>query len=112
MKEATFNDSEIRTRSASWTVDYPIADLRVVDGVIAVIYDYMAGPKHRQFENLQGFDDKGNLLWTAQHPTNNTADAYVNFTGGSETLEAWNFACYSCRIDPRNGHLLHAQFTK
>ena len=112
MANASFDGQEITFESRSWTADHPIAALRVAEGVVAVIYDYMAGPQHQQFRNLQGFDARGNLLWTAEHPTNETADAYVNFGQDADILEAHSFAGYVCRLDPKTGKLVDARFTK
>jgi hypothetical protein len=106
-----FEGKTVRVAGQTWTVEHPLADARIVQGVVIVIYDYMSGPRHRQFQNAEGFDFTGRKLWTAQHPTNETADAYVSIVGVNP-LVLWNFACYSCTIDPANGRLLAAVFTK
>lgn len=95
----------------SWDVAYPIRDCRWIEGRVCVIYDYMAGPKGTAFRNLEAFDPRGHKLWTAENPTSDPADAYVEFQDGP-AITAWNFACYSCRIDPTSGRMLQATFTK
>jgi hypothetical protein len=79
--------------------------------LVALIYEYTAGPRHRQFQNLEGFDLAGRRLWTAEHATSETTDVYVNFLERGP-LGAWSFACYVCVLDPRTGRLLSAEFTK
>lgn len=83
----------------------------VIGDRVVLIYDYMAGPRHRQFQNLEAFSFSGERLWTAEHPTSETADAYVEFISTSP-LAVWNFACYRCTIDPSSGRLIESQFTK
>jgi hypothetical protein len=80
--DATFAVRDVRVDGRSWRVAYPI-----------------------------GFDLAGRRLWTAQHPTNETTDVYVNFLNRSP-LSAWSFACYVCVLDPQTGRLLSAEFTK
>lgn len=110
-EQATYNDRTITISGYSWKVDFPVRDLRVVGRSLIVLYDYMSGPNHRQFKNLEAFDFKGNKLWTAEHPDNATSSVYVNFQK-DDPLTIWNFGCYSCEIDPRSGKLLNAIFTK
>ncbi len=94
-----------------WHAPYPISDLRRVGDVVVLLYDPMSGPRHHQFQNLEGFSLDGRRLWSAQHPTTETADCYINFLDG-DGLVAWNSACYECALDPGSGRLLSAVFTK
>jgi hypothetical protein len=110
-KRVSFDGTHIRVDSSEWVVDYPILDARLVGDIVVIVYDYMAGPRHRQFCNAQAFDLAGALLWTAEHPTNATVDAYVNIVE-AVPLILWNFACFRCTLDPRTGKLLNAEFTK
>ena len=71
-----------------WRVKYRIADVRHAGDIIAVIYDYMAGPRRKQFKNLECFDLSGHKLWTAEHPTDEVVDVYVNFFD-RDVLTAW-----------------------
>lgn len=109
--DTTFNGHEVRVNGRSWRVPYPIRDIRRVGEMVALIYEYTAGPRHRQFQNLEGFDLAGRRLWTAEHATSETTDVYVNFLERGP-LSAWSFACYVCVLDPRTGRLLSAEFTK
>ena len=92
-----------------WKVDYPVRDARLVGDCVVVLYDHAAGPRHRQFRNLQAFDRFGGLLWTAEHPTAESVDAYIEIVDVSPLI-LWNFACYRCTLDPRTGKLLDAKF--
>ena len=92
-------------------MEYPIKDCRRIEGRVVVIYDYTAGPKGRVFRNLEAFDLMGRKVWTADNPTSDPADAYVEFVEGP-SITAWNFACYICRVDPKSGRMVEATFTK
>ena len=104
-----FAGNSVRVGSRKWSVDYPVRDARLVGDNLVVMYDYTAGPRHRQFQNVQAFDRFGGLLWTAEHPTAEAVDAYIEFVDVSPLI-LWNFACYRCTLDPRTGKLLRAQF--
>jgi hypothetical protein len=108
----SFEGNTVRIDDQKWDVDYSIQECTMVDDKVVLIYDYSAKPSYSgQFRNLEAFDITGRKLWTAEHPTNETADVYVHFIN-THPLTAWNFACYVCRIDPSNGKLLEAAFTK
>ena len=92
-------------------MERPILDSCEIHGRVIVIFDYMSYPKSKQANNMVAFDSDQNELWIAEHPTTQTNDAYVKFTKG-DRLQAWNFACYLCEIDPATGKLLSAEFTK
>jgi hypothetical protein len=83
----------------------------IVDGRVILLYDYVAGPRHRQFQKLEAFSFSGQRLWTAQHPTSETGDAYVEILSTSPLL-VWDFACYRLILDPSSGRLIESQFTK
>ncbi len=102
---------EILVNGARWKMERPILDTCEIDKRVVVIFDYMSYPKSGQAKNMVAFDMEQKELWTAEHPTTQTNDAYVKFTGG-DPLRAWNFACYHCTLDPATGKLLAAEFTK
>ncbi len=68
---------------------------------VVVLYDYMSGPGFRQFHNVEAFSLTGERLWVAQHPTSESADAYVEFMS-SEPLELCNFAGFECELDSQS----------
>jgi hypothetical protein len=104
-----FAGNTVRVGSRKWNVDYPVRDARLVGDSLVVIYEYTAGPRHRQFQNVQAFDRSGGLLWTAEHPTAEIVDAYIEIVEVAPLI-LWNFACYRCTLDPVTGKLLKAQF--
>ena len=106
-----FKGKTVELDEQKWDVEYPIHDARLIEETVVIIYEYMSGPGHRQFRNLEAFDLQGKKLWTAEHPSNMTADVYVDFQK-EKPLTLWNFGCYICEIDLANGKLLKAQFTK
>ncbi len=107
----SFKGTVIHVGDRDWTVDFPVEDVSLIDGTVVVLYQYMAGPMHHQFRNVEGFNVDGSKLWTAEHPTNETADVYVGFLAG-QPLRLSNFSGFTCRIDPSTGRLLEATFTK
>ena len=93
-------------------LEHRIKDVRIIDSLAVVIYDFDENvPRHRQFQNCKAFDSNGELIWTAEHPTNMTADSYVEFMKGRGN-KLWNFGCFICELDFKNGKLKNAVFTK
>lgn len=96
----------------AWNAPYPIHSAAFIEGVVVLVYRYdAAADQPGQFQNLRGFSPAGELLWIAEHPTNTSADTYVDLLS-EVPLRASNFAGYVCEIDPRTGRILHATFTK
>jgi len=108
--QVRFEGDRVFVGDESWRTTFPIVDLRVAGDTVAVIYDHIAGPNWHQFRNLEGYSPDGRRLWTAEHPTAETADSYVSFMDG-DGLVAWNYARYVCTIDPATGRLLSATHT-
>jgi hypothetical protein len=109
--DVSFSGKSVNVANHSWQSPWPVKQAAVIGGKVILLYDYMAGPKHRQFQNLEAFTNSGERLWTAGHPTSDTADAYVEILS-TNPFVVWNFGCYRCTIDPFNGRLIEAQFTK
>jgi hypothetical protein len=107
----TFAGNVVTVGDRSWTAPYPVADARRVGDRIVVIYDYRCGPVDRAFHNLEAFDGGGVKLWTAENPGTGAADAYVELMS-EEPLVVGNFAGSRCTIDPADGWLVEAVFTK
>ncbi len=107
----TVEEGRVRLGDLELRLAFPVADARRVGERIVVLYDYMSGPTSRQFQNVEAFGPSGERLWTAQHPTNETADAYVRFLS-VEPLRLSSFVGFDCELDPRTGRLLHSVFTR
>src|SRR5262245_38489414 len=111
MHSVTFSVSEVTVAGRTWRVPHPVAQAVLAGDRVLVLYDYMAGPRHRQFQNLEAFNLDGVRLWTAEHPTSTTADAYVTIKCVSP-LRVSSFAGYDCKLDVESGRLLESTFTK
>jgi hypothetical protein len=110
--DVTFSGQTVSVAGQTWQASWPVKQAAVIDGrVILIYYDCMAGPRHCQFQNLEAFSFSGLRLWTAEHPTSQTADTYVEILSTSPFV-VWDFACYRCELDPSNGRLIKAEFTK
>lgn len=110
--EVSFAGNRLFVGEQELEVEYPIRDAVDIGGRIIVLYDPDAKPSHfSQFHNLVAFSSRGDKLWTAEHPTSETADIYVEIVE-AEPLTVWNFACYTCTINPSNGKLVETVFTK
>lgn len=106
-----FHDSTVQILGPSWKAPYPIAHAKFLDGRILLIYDYRLGPQDAPFYNLEAFDVTGRKLWAAEHSGSGSTNAYVEFIS-DDPLTVWSFAGLLCVIDPQNGHLISAVFTK
>ena len=91
--DVSFSGQTVTIAGKTWQAPWPVKQAVVIDGRVILIYDYMAGPQHRQFRNLEAFSFSGERLWTAAHPTSETADAYVEFIS-TNPLVVWDFVCY------------------
>ena len=94
-----------------WPMGEHILDARRVGDRVLILADYRSVPKDRQAHNLRAMDLNHKILWTAEHPTTGTNDAYVRILS-EEPLRVSSFAGYSCEIDIETGKLLSALFTK
>ena len=109
--EVSISGQTVSVAGHVWQAPWPIRQGVIIDDRVILLYDYMAGPKDRQFRNLEAFSFSGKRLWTAEHPTSDIADVYVEFIS-INPLTVWDFACYRCIIDPSNGRLTESHFTK
>ena len=94
-----------------WNLGRHILDACLVDGIVIVIFDYMSYPREKQARNMVAYDLQKRELWTAEHPTNEVADTYVNFLSFAP-LRACNFRSFDCTINPQTGRIIETNFTK
>jgi hypothetical protein len=74
-------------------LEFPISQAMVVRDVIVVLYDHGAQPGWPGvFENLIGVNADGDIIWTADLPTDYTGDSYleVEFDAGSLVASSWS----------------------
>jgi len=109
--EIAVKERSLRIGDKTFEMPYSILDARQIDDRVVVIFYDMDFPRWRQPQNLMAFDLSGRELWTAEHPTNQTNDCYVNFIE-DKPLTVGNFAGYVCIIDVATGKLLDSNFTK
>jgi hypothetical protein len=109
----SFAGDEVQIGESSWKVEFPIREAVMLGAKLIILYDPDSPQaiRFRQFRNLVAYNVQGEKMWTAEHPTNETAAVYVNLIS-SNPLRVWNFACFVCEIDPANGKLIQAEFTK
>jgi hypothetical protein len=112
MRNIEFENKNLRIDGQDFELDYQIKDARIIDNLAVVIFKFdETAPKYRQFNNCCAFDNNGNLIWTAEHPTTTTADFYVEFMD-TKSNKLWNFGCFVCILDFKTGRLKKADFTK
>lgn len=112
MRRIEFKNKALKIDDQTYELDHQIRDARIIGDLAVVIFSFDESiPKYRQFNNCQAFDKTGKLIWTAEHPTNTTADFYVEFMD-SKNNKLWNFGCFICEIDFKTGKLIQADFTK
>ena len=109
----SFSGDQVQIGKRSWKAEFPIRDAVMLGDKVILLYDPDSSEaiRFRQFQNLVAYSVHGEKLWTGEHPTNETAAVYINFMS-SNPLRVWNFACFVCEINPTNGKLIQAQFTK
>lgn len=107
----SFSGQSVSVGGRAWQAPWAVKQAVVIDGMAILLYDYMAGPKHYQFRNLEAFTVSGERLWTAEHPGTDTVDVYVEIMS-TNPFVVWNFACFRCTIDLSTGRLIDAQFAK
>tara|TARA_B100000780_G_C21053927_1_gene423323 strand:+ start:179 stop:508 length:330 start_codon:yes stop_codon:yes gene_type:complete len=108
--ELKFRDNILEIGEENFEMEFPIRTAKIIDDLVVVIFDHSEKvPRYSQHQNCRAFDLKGNHIWTAEHPTNGNADYYIDFI---EKNKLWNFACFVCEIDFKNGKLIDAQFSK
>jgi hypothetical protein len=107
----SFEGRTVTCDEQTWDAEYPILAAREAQGLICLILDYMAFPRHRQAQNLRAYTPGGEPVWIAEHPTNETADCYTGFIEG-RALAAYSFAGFACEVDASSGKLRSTVFTK
>jgi len=112
MKRLSFTNNILRIDDKEFEMEFFIKDARIIDNKAILIFDYNdLVPKHGQFNNCRAYNENGDLIWIAEHPTNTSADFYVEFMD-SKSDKLWNFGCFICQLDFKSGKLIKSQFTK
>jgi len=106
-----FEGRELMADGGRLELEHPIVEAHRLGEAILVLFDHMAGPHFRQFQNLVAIDGQGMLRWTAEHPTNETNDGYLT-VNSVEPLVATSFGCWRCTLDPATGRIVGKTWTK
>jgi hypothetical protein len=75
-----------------------------------VIFEPKADSK--QEHNLVCLGEDGQIKWTAQLPTTEPADCFVEVRIENDLVVANSISCYAVWIDPTTGQILQTQSTK
>ena len=106
-----FNKRRIEHSHGVFDGTHPIIEAAEIEGIIVVIYDYMAFPSDSPARNLFAYKRSGEELWRAQDIGAGSTDAYTNLLSESPFVVG-NFAGAECTIDLRSGTVLRTVFTK
>ena len=108
----SFSGNSLIVGECSWQVEYPILQAIPIGERIIVLYDPDAHQeKFGQFPNLVAFNHKGEKLWAAQLPTNESGDCYWRIYV-KDGLMADSFKSFSCQIDEASGNIQSKVFYK
>lgn len=110
--EFDYSGNTIRLGEHSWQVEYRIKDVfRVGERIIALYDPDSYKEKFGQFPNLVAFDLNGRDLWTAELPTNESGDCYVEIVSKNPlVVNSWK--SFSCEIDLETGKIKGKEFYK
>jgi hypothetical protein len=95
----------------NWDFERPILDSRQLGETVVVVFDHTSFPKNQQARNLMAFNLERELLWIAEHPTNQPTDAYLSISQ-DDPLVVSNLAGFECEIDLQTGKLLKSVAAK
>lgn len=90
---------------------YPVLEAYEIEDRVLALYDYMAFPRGTPSRNLFAYDLAGNQIWRAEDIGLGATDGYTNIIT-EFPLVVGNFAGAACTIDPCNGKVINAAFTK
>ena len=90
---------------------YRVLDTIELNDRIIILFDSFEMSKSSQAQNLKCFKLDGTLVWIAEHPTNQTADTYININYDGK-LKANSFGGYLVDLDLETGKILDSIFTK
>jgi hypothetical protein len=89
----------------------PLKSLDVADSDdCIVLYGYPSGGG--KVRNLHRKGRDGTIVWTAELPEVDGADAYVAVSLDRGALIAHSWSCFRVVIDPDSGRILESEFTK
>ena len=70
-------------------------------------------PKDKPARNVEAFDKNGNRVWTIESLGGNPrTDCYTSIKSVNGLIHAFNFQCYDCVINEKDGSIVSSSFTK
>ncbi len=106
-----FGDGWVKHSGGLLPVAYPVLEARQIDGLVVVLYDYMAFPREGPSRNLFAYNPDGTQRWRAEDIGQGRVDGYTNIMS-EQPLIVGNFSSFTCTIDLRTGQVLAKEFTK
>lgn len=77
------------------------------------LFNYMDYPKDKPARNVEAFDKNGNWVWTIESLGGNPGtDCYTSIKSVNGLIHAFNFQCYDCVINEKDGSIVSSSFTK
>ena len=81
--------------------------------IVLKLYNWMDYPRGKAARNVEAFDLDGTLIWTIESLGGDApTDYYTNVSLKNGEIHAFNFQCFDCIIDERNGKIISKTFTK
>lgn len=81
--------------------------------IVLKLFDWMSYPKDQAARNVEAFDSDGNHIWTIESLGGHApTDCYTNISSKNGSIHAFNFQCFDCVVDERDGKIISRKFTK
>jgi len=106
-----FEGKDLIISKQRFQLEYPIEDIVEYDDLIVILYKYFLFEGKGQFSNLFAVDKDGNEIWRADHPTSDSASAYVKIIC-LDPLVVSNFTADQCTFDVKSGRIVNVVFNK
>ena len=112
MSQVTFTGNVVDVEGKQFRLLYPIKEAFALADKVIVLFDADANlGRQGQFKNLIALSRTGELLWTAELPTDKPSDVYYRIISRLP-LKADSFCSFECEIDPTTGKIRHKEFFK
>ena len=106
----TFSDDMIEFGGKKIKLEYPIFDAFAQDDKIIILFNPDSyKKKFGQFPNLIAISRTGEIIWTAELPTNSSGDRYYQLSSRIP-LTVDSIFSFECEIDVGTGKILKKSF--
>jgi hypothetical protein len=108
-----YNDRCLEINGQKKFYEFPIQTCINIKNILILLFDPDSySKKSGQFDNLLGIDEKGEILWKAEHPTTQSGDRYYQIKGSEDSLIAYSIYSFECKIDVLSGKIVESNFYK